>query len=68
IAWALAWPGVTGAIVGARTREQVDGWIGAADLVIDPGLRAEVERALEEVGAGTGPIRPSGLLPAGGGS
>lgn len=68
IAWALAWPGVTGAIVGARTPEQVDGWIGAADLVFDPGLRAEVERALEEVGAGTGPIRPSGLLPAGGGS
>ena len=29
IAWTLAWPGVTGAIVGARTPEQVDGWIDA---------------------------------------
>ena len=27
IAWILAWPGVTGAIVGARTPQQVDGWI-----------------------------------------
>lgn len=32
VAWTLAWPGVTGAIVGARTPEQVDGWIGAASL------------------------------------
>ena len=30
IAWTLAWPGVTGAIVGARTPQQVDGWIDAA--------------------------------------
>src|SRR5215213_11878742 len=27
IAWVLAWPGVSGAIVGARSAEQVDGWI-----------------------------------------
>ncbi|PYO29441.1 MAG: aldo/keto reductase, partial [Gemmatimonadetes bacterium] len=32
VAWTLAWPGVTGAIVGARTPSQVDGWIGAATL------------------------------------
>jgi aryl-alcohol dehydrogenase-like predicted oxidoreductase len=68
IAWALAWPGVTGAIVGARTPEQVDGWIGAADVTVDAGLRAEVERAIEETGAGTGPIRPTAVRPAGGGS
>src|SRR6266852_9827981 len=30
IAWTLAWPGVSGAIVGARNPKQVDGWIGAA--------------------------------------
>src|SRR5437879_13045940 len=30
VAWTLAWPGVTGAIVGARSPAQVDGWIGAA--------------------------------------
>ena len=28
VAWTLTWPGVTGAIVGARRPEQVDGWIG----------------------------------------
>ncbi len=32
VAWTLAWRGVTGAIVGARSPEQVDGWIGAASL------------------------------------
>ena len=26
-AWTLAWPGVTGAIVGARNPSQVDGWL-----------------------------------------
>lgn len=41
VAWVLAQPGVTGAIVGARSPEQVDGWIGAAsvDLTDDPGFR-----------------------------
>src|ERR1700758_3077457 len=32
IAWVLSWPGVTAAIVGARSPEQVDGWIDAANL------------------------------------
>jgi aryl-alcohol dehydrogenase-like predicted oxidoreductase len=32
IAWTLHDPAVTGAIVGARTAEQVDGWVGAADV------------------------------------
>lgn len=32
IAWTLRNPAVTGAIVGARNAEQVDGWIRAADL------------------------------------
>ncbi len=35
IAWALQNPAVTGAIVGARSAEQVDGWIGAATLKVD---------------------------------
>ncbi len=30
VAWTLAFPGVTGAIVGARSPEQVDGWLPAA--------------------------------------
>jgi aryl-alcohol dehydrogenase-like predicted oxidoreductase len=32
IAWVLALPAVTGAIVGARTREQVTGWTGAPEV------------------------------------
>src|SRR5882672_6863701 len=32
IAWTLVWPGLTAAIVGARSAEQVDGWIDAATL------------------------------------
>jgi hypothetical protein len=43
VAWAAAWPGVTGAIVGARSAQQVDGWLpagsltlAAADLGIEP--------------------------------
>ncbi len=34
IAWVLSWPGVTAAIVGARSAEQVDGWLPAAGLVL----------------------------------
>ena len=36
IAWTLAQRGVTGAIVGARSPEQVDGWIAAANLRLTP--------------------------------
>ena len=32
IAWTLAQDGVTGAIVGARRQDHVDGWLGAANL------------------------------------
>lgn len=35
IAWVLQNPAVTGAIVGARNAEQVDGWIGAATRKVD---------------------------------
>jgi len=57
-AWVLAWPGVTGAIVGARTPDQVDGWIGAASLELDPGDLDEIARAVAQSGAGTGPALP----------
>jgi aryl-alcohol dehydrogenase-like predicted oxidoreductase len=36
IAWTTAFPGVTGAIVGARTPEQLDDWIAAANLELSP--------------------------------
>jgi aryl-alcohol dehydrogenase-like predicted oxidoreductase len=58
IAWTLAWAGVTGAIVGARTPEQVDGWIGAASLELHPGDLDEIARAVAQSGAGAGPALP----------
>lgn len=43
VAWVLAQPGVTGAIVGARSPEQVDGWIDAATVELGdhPGVRSQ---------------------------
>ncbi len=58
VAWTLAWPGVTGAIVGARSPEQVDGWIDAAILELTPEDLTEIAAAIERTGAGEGPVRP----------
>ncbi|MDQ3950664.1 MAG: aldo/keto reductase [Gemmatimonadota bacterium] len=58
VAWTLAWPGVTGAIVGARSAEQVDGWIGGATLELTPADLDEIAAAIERTGAGSGPARP----------
>ena len=58
VAWTLAWPGVTGAIVGARTASQVDGWIGAATLELTAADLDEIAAAISRTGAGTGPARP----------
>jgi len=58
IAWALAWPGMTGAIVGARTPAQVDGWIPAASLELTGADLEEIALALERTKAGAGPIHP----------
>jgi aryl-alcohol dehydrogenase-like predicted oxidoreductase len=60
VAWTLAWPGVTGAIVGARSPEQVDGWIPAASLALDAADLDAIAAALERTGAGSGPLRPAG--------
>ena len=57
IAWTLTWPGITGAIVGARSPEQVDGWIKAGSLSLQEADLNEILRALETTGAGTGPLR-----------
>jgi aryl-alcohol dehydrogenase-like predicted oxidoreductase len=53
VAWVLAVPGVTGAIVGARRPEQVEGWVEAAEVRLSAEDLAEIERALAETGAGT---------------
>ena len=63
VAWTLAWPGVTGAIVGARNAAQVDGSIGAGSLVLTPEDLEEIAGALAETHAGSGPIRPGGRAP-----
>src|SRR6202790_5309978 len=60
IAWALAWPGVTGAIVGARTPAQVDGWIQAASLELTAADLEEIASAVERTKAGAGPVQPKG--------
>ena len=53
ITWTLAVPGVTGAIVGARSPSQVDGWIGAADIDLPAEVINEIDRAFDETGAGS---------------
>jgi aryl-alcohol dehydrogenase-like predicted oxidoreductase len=55
IAWVLSWLGVTGAIVGARNPEQVDGWIDAANLELTTADLGEIATAVERTGAGSGP-------------
>ena len=58
IAWTLAWPGVTGAIVGARSPDQVDGWIGAATLELTLDDLDQIAQAIGRAGAGAGPALP----------
>jgi len=60
IAWTLAWPGVTGAIVGARTPAQVDGWIQAATLELSAADLREITSAVEGTRAGAGPSHATG--------
>lgn len=59
VAWTLAWPGVTAAIVGARTPAQVDGWLDAAALELSPDDVAEIGAAIGRTGAGQGPVAPA---------
>lgn len=58
VAWTLAWPGVSGAIVGARTPEQVEGWVTAASLALTEDDLREIADAIETTSAGSGPSRP----------
>jgi hypothetical protein len=49
---------VTGAIVGARSASQVDGWIDAATLTLTVEDLDEIAETIERLGAGSGPTRP----------
>jgi aryl-alcohol dehydrogenase-like predicted oxidoreductase len=59
IAWTLAWPAVTGAIVGARNPSQVEGWLDAASLKLSDEDLREIARAIELTKAGSGPAMPT---------
>jgi aryl-alcohol dehydrogenase-like predicted oxidoreductase len=48
IAWTLSVPGVTGAIVGARSPAQVDGWVPAGELVLTEQEIAAIDAALAQ--------------------
>ncbi len=58
IAWTLSWPGVTGAIVGARSPAQVDDWIDAATLTLSADDVELIARAIGWTQAGSGPAKP----------
>jgi aryl-alcohol dehydrogenase-like predicted oxidoreductase len=60
VAWTLEARGVTGAIVGARSPEQVDGWIGAASIELTAADLDEIAQAIGRTGAGEGPVRVVG--------
>ena len=60
VAWTLAWPGVSGAIVGARSPEQVDGWLAAAGLTLDANDLGAIASAIRQTSAGSGPAAPPG--------
>ncbi len=59
VAWTLAFPGVTGAIVGARSPRQVDGWLPAASLELKEDDLAEIAASVRASGAGSGPASPA---------
>jgi aryl-alcohol dehydrogenase-like predicted oxidoreductase len=61
IAWTLAWRGVTGAIVGARSADQIEGWIEAATLTLRSVDLDEIAAAIARTGAGHGPQAPAAL-------
>jgi aryl-alcohol dehydrogenase-like predicted oxidoreductase len=61
VAWTLAWPGVTGAIVGARAPDQIDGWIDAATLTLTAADLKEIAATIKSTGAGSGPALPPDL-------
>lgn len=61
LAWVLAWPGVTGAIVGARSPKQVEGWIDAAEVKLNTQDLTEISAALHRTQAGRGPVAGEGV-------
>ena len=59
VAWTLAWPGVTGAIVGAKNPQQLDSWLNAGDVELQDEDLELVALSIRDSGAGTGPASPA---------
>lgn len=58
IAWTLSWPGVTGAIAGARRPDHAQDLVDAARVNLDPQDLDTVAEAIRSSGAGQGPALP----------
>jgi aryl-alcohol dehydrogenase-like predicted oxidoreductase len=56
VAWVVAQPAVTAAIVGTRRPSQVEGWLPAGSLTLTGRDLEEITAAVRETGAGSGPI------------
>ena len=65
VAWTLSFPGGTGAIVGARSPRQVEGWLPAAHLELKEDDLADIAAVVRATGAGTGPASPPLVAAAG---
>ena len=59
VAWVLSFDGLTGAIVGARSPAQVEGWFPATRLTLTAADLEEIAAAVGRTGAGSGPSRPA---------
>jgi aryl-alcohol dehydrogenase-like predicted oxidoreductase len=57
VAWALAWPGVTGAVVGARHPDQVSGWLPAAGAQLTAADLDIIAGAISKACPDSGPVR-----------
>jgi aryl-alcohol dehydrogenase-like predicted oxidoreductase len=60
-AWTLTSRGVAGAIVGAGSADQIEGWIDAATLVLNRANLGEIATAIGRTGARRGPQIPAVL-------
>jgi aryl-alcohol dehydrogenase-like predicted oxidoreductase len=56
VAWCLTYPGVTAAIVGARSPGQVQGWIDAPNVELTAADITDIADAVRRTGAGHGRI------------
>lgn len=61
VAWTLTSRGVAGAIVGANSAEQIDGWVDAVTLVLSRANLGEIVTAIGRTGARHRPQLPAAL-------